>query len=206
MKRFKDYPGNPVGFLKRGDEIDIALAMSLTEQGLGSFEEYREWDRGIIQNKYTSDIVADVGIYETIIRHNKYSPFIYLGQCERGAEKNENPALSRKIYVCSAYRSDDPSIMIRNVNDAMAECRKIAMEGDIPICPHLYFPQFLNEADPRQRAFGMQAGLEVLRQCDEITVLIRERISEGMDGELRFAANELGLPLNTKYLSETEKR
>lgn len=207
MKVHTDYNGDSVGFLKRGDEISAWLAADLTENRLGEIDAYIQWDGGIIQGKHPSDIVANDGTYETVYRRSKYEPFQYMGQCRPNSTRNMNPALSRRIYVCSRYRAQDTRTMIQNVNDALTECRRIAAEGNIPVCPHLYYTQFLEESDPAQRAFGMQAGKEDLKQCDAMTVIIRdEYISEGMEEEMLLAANELGIPVNVKHINGTEKR
>ena len=208
MKTYKEYADKnfPTGYLKRCDEIDLALAMHLTDSRM-EFEEYAQWEDGAIQGKHPTDIIGCAGVYETVYRRSKYSPFQYMVQCCAGRIKNVSPMLSRKIYVCSRYHAQNLGAMIQNMGDALAECKRIAEEGDIPICPHLYYTQFLNDDDAGQMEFGVLAAKEDLKHCDAMTVLIRnEIISKGMESEMLLAANELGIPVNIREISGAEKR
>ena len=56
----------------------------------------------------------------------------------------------------------------------------------MPLAPHLYFPQFLNDADPEDREEGIRYGLKWLVDCDEIWIIER-RITEGMKREIGVA-------------------
>lgn len=94
------------------------------------------------------------------------------------------------IYVCSPYRGD-PEV---NTKKARSYCRKIAIEeGDVPIAPHLLFPQFLDDNTSRERELAMEMNLEILCHADEIRVFGNE-ISDGMSLEIK-EAKELGIPV-----------
>ena len=44
--------------------------------------------------------------------------------------------------------------------------------GLLPIAPHIYFTQFLNDNDETQRLIGIKMGIELLKECDIIYVYI----------------------------------
>ena len=54
-------------------------------------------------------------------------------------------------YICSPYR-DNPRV---NVMRARQYCKFAVSKGRIPFAPHLYFPQFLSEADEREKVMDM---------------------------------------------------
>ena len=86
------------------------------------------------------------------------------------------------IYVCSPLRGD----ISGNIAKAKAHCREIALNGDMPIAPHVYATQFLDDTVPPERAVGMAIGIELLRFCDELRIY-GDTISEGMAAEMAEA-------------------
>jgi hypothetical protein len=90
------------------------------------------------------------------------------------------------IFVCSPYRGN---IKV-NTENARQYCQRVIKEtGEIPIAPHLYFPQFLNEENPVERERGINAGLKLLELCNEIWVF-GESITAGMSKEIQFARRQ----------------
>jgi hypothetical protein len=87
----------------------------------------------------------------------------------------------KKVYICSPLRGD----MQNNIANAQEYCREACANGVLPIAPHIYFTQFLNDLDPAQRKAGMEMGLEQLTDCSEIWVY--GDISEGMAKEISIA-------------------
>ena len=65
--------------------------------------------------------------------------------------------------------------------------------GFLPVAPHLYFPQFLNDDVPTERNLGMDMGKALLRQCGHLW-LITPRISVGMSAEIK-EAQRLNIPV-----------
>ena len=63
----------------------------------------------------------------------------------------------------------------------------------LPISPHLYLPQCLDDNDPAERAAGIRIGQEFLKNCDEVWQW-GATVSEGMAAELALA-KELGIPV-----------
>lgn len=78
----------------------------------------------------------------------------------------------KHVYICSPLRpvSTDPILraneLIDNLKLAKDACTFAALCGCEPIAPHLYYPQFLDDNDPTERALGMELGLKALRICD----------------------------------------
>ena len=68
----------------------------------------------------------------------------------------------------------------------------------IPIAPHIYFTQFLNDETAEEREFGLSAGLSLLSECDELWYF-GDQITRGMTDEICFAI-EHGIPV--KYIPE----
>ncbi len=86
------------------------------------------------------------------------------------------------VYVCSPYAGDIES----NVAAARRYSRFAVDSGYIPIAPHLLFPQFLNDTDPRERELGLFFGNALMSKCSEVWVF-GETISPGMAAEIRRA-------------------
>lgn len=89
------------------------------------------------------------------------------------------------IYICSPCRGD----VEKNIRKAQEYCREaVQLFPDvIPIAPHVYFTQFLNELEPAERVEGMEMGIALLDMCSEIWVYGMENPSEGMKAEIRHA-------------------
>ena len=84
----------------------------------------------------------------------------------------------RKVYICSPYRGD----VEKNVRNARSYCRMAVEEGAIPMAPHIYFTQFLDDADEAQRGIGIEAGIQLMLECDEVWVFGEP--TEGMKSEI----------------------
>ena len=97
--------------------------------------------------------------------------------------------MNKLIYVCSPYRGDVGT----NTEQTKGYCRKIVQEGDIPIAPHLLFPQFMDDSIASERERAMEINLEIMRHCDEVHVF-GHQISFGMFEEMQ-AAKKLGIPV-----------
>ena len=113
--------------------------------------------------------------------------------------------IKRLIYICSPYRPVDiaPKTaplkeieriqkheIAANIDRARRACRIVVALGMIPMAPHIYFTQFMDDTVETERKRGMDFGLRWLAECDELWVF-GERISEGMAAEIA-RAKELG--------------
>jgi dienelactone hydrolase len=74
--------------------------------------------------------------------------------------------MNKLIYVCSPYRGDTGT----NTKNARKYCRRIVAEGNIPIAPHLLFPQFMDDNIDAERERAMKMNLEIMRRCDKVRV------------------------------------
>lgn len=103
--------------------------------------------------------------------------------------------MSKKfVYICSPCRGD----YVQNIQKARVYCRTVMtyFPDVIPIAPHIYFTQFLDDEKQNERSLGMEAGLALLDMCDEIWVFGLDNPSEGMKAEIDYAhAN--GIPLRS---------
>ena len=88
------------------------------------------------------------------------------------------------VYICSPYRAETKEELEQNIATAKQAARAVIHDYGIPIVPHLYFTQFLDEG--KERSLGMKMGIQLLGLCDEIWV-VGDRITEGMKGEIRMA-------------------
>ena len=103
----------------------------------------------------------------------------------------------KKIYVCSRLAGE----IDNNTEKAKDYARFVVKEcGAIPLAPHIYFTQFLDDNLPEDKAFGILAGLMLLSDCDELWYF-GDSISQGMVREI-IAAKEQGIPV--RYVSDTE--
>ena len=111
------------------------------------------------------------------------------------------------VYICSPYRpvGEDPETELRkNIDQAKRACRLAVSRGLIPLAPHLYFTQFLDDNDPQERKFGQQAGKEWMVCVSELWV-VGDRISSGMEEELKLA-RLWSIPIKkVKFHNEQEK-
>jgi len=98
--------------------------------------------------------------------------------------------MSKIVYICSAFRNDDPEIHLQNIDAAkMYSLLAMIYQGEygkyIPITPHLLYPQFLDDTHPDDRDLGISAGLRLVGLCDEMWVFGKP--TEGMEREIATA-------------------
>lgn len=108
-----------------------------------------------------------------------------------------------KVYVCSQYGTRGNKET--NLEFAKLFCMAVIEEGKIPICPHLFYAGVLNDEVKSQRVAGVNIGLKLLEDCNELRIY--SRISEGMKEEI-LRAEELGIPVsigNLSYIYSDEK-
>lgn len=94
----------------------------------------------------------------------------------------------KKVYICSPYASQGERK--QNVANAIEYCRSAILKGYLPIAPHVFYTQMLNDDIEQERAAGLALGMELLKSCDEIWVF--GSVKGGMIAEVQ-KANELGL-------------
>lgn len=94
----------------------------------------------------------------------------------------------KKVYICSAYASQGDRE--QNIKNAIGYCREAIWRGYLPIAPHVFYTQMLNDDREKERAAGLALGMELLKDCDEIWVF---GIPKGGMVEEVEKAKELGI-------------
>ena len=93
----------------------------------------------------------------------------------------DQPSRRPVVYVCHPYAQEDPG---ENANLVRGICRELVTEGALPIGPHIYLPQLVD--DIAQRELALSLCLQLVTFCDELRVY-GDRISDGMRREIEFA-------------------
>lgn len=87
-----------------------------------------------------------------------------------------------KVFVCSPMKGD----VEKNLKLAKFAARVLINSGYIPVVPHLYFPQFLDDNDQYERIKGIKMGVELMKECDRMWI-IGTTITNGMEYEINEA-------------------
>lgn len=87
------------------------------------------------------------------------------------------------VYVCSPYRGD----VEKNIDAARKYSRFTFEKKNIPITPHLLYPQFLNDNDLFERNIAIhKINYVLIGLCKEMWVF-GDEITEGMQREILVA-------------------
>ena len=111
-------------------------------------------------------------------------------------EEREQRTFRPIVFICSPFAGD----IENNVKAARRYCRFAVEIGYIPFAPHLLFPQFLDDTDPRERELGLLFGIALMSKCAEVWVF-GETVSVGMAKEIE-KAEKRGMRIrwfNSKY-------
>ena len=111
-----------------------------------------------------------------------YDPTAYEAMSTVEKEERALRAFRPIVYICSPYAGE----IEKNVKAAHGYSRFAVEKGYIPIAPHLLFPQFLNDANPKERQLGLFFGNALMSKCSEVWVF-GSRISAGMEAEINRA-------------------
>lgn len=98
--------------------------------------------------------------------------------------------MMKKVFVCSPFRGD----VDENLKVAKFAASILVACTYIPVVPHLYFPQFLDENDPSERIKGIKMGVQLMECCDRLW-LVGTKITNGMEYELE-EAKRLQIPVD----------
>ena len=97
-------------------------------------------------------------------------------------EEREQRTFRPIVFICSPFAGD----IENNVKAARRYCRFAVEMGNIPFAPHLLFPQFLDDSDPKERELGLFFGVALMSKCAEVWVF-GEKVSAGMAKEIEIA-------------------
>lgn len=111
-----------------------------------------------------------------------------------------------QAYICSPLRAQTVDEVQRNMRTARAYMA-YAFEAMhfAAVAPHAYLPVILDDDKPGERALALQIGLQMLF-FSNIVLVCGNRITEGMKGEITYAA-KLNRPIytfNTEMYSEVQ--
>jgi hypothetical protein len=86
------------------------------------------------------------------------------------------------VYICSPFSGD-----VENNNKRTREfCRFALDQGNIPLAPHLMFPQFMDDSNQEERDLAIFMDIILMGKCQEVWV-IGDVISNGMSIEIEKA-------------------
>lgn len=94
----------------------------------------------------------------------------------------------KKVYICSPCRGDYEN----NIQRAKEYSRAAAMRGCIPITPHIYLTQFMDDTVPAERELALSFGRELVLMCNEVWAFGLDHPSAGMAAEIAVA-NDAGI-------------
>ncbi|MCM1530461.1 MAG: hypothetical protein NC093_10770 [Alistipes sp.] len=137
-------------------------------------------------NLYNSEGYFSPTEYEAISRIEK---------AEKAARKAAN--FRPIVYICSPYAGD----IEQNIENARKYSRFAVDNHCLPITPHIYFTQFMD--DETERATAVQLNKILLSHCRELWVF-GDMISKGMSEEIKQAK---GKYMKIRYFtSEMEEK
>lgn len=105
---------------------------------------------------------------------------------------------AKLCYICTPYRGNLFQ-RVRNVLYARKVTRSAIKSGYIPITPHLYITQVLNDKDPDERIKGIEIAMELLDMCEVILIGNKYGISRGMAAEIAKASVQNMTILRTEF-------
>lgn len=110
-----------------------------------------------------------------------FDPTAYeaLSKIEREAKAH---AFRPTVYICSPLSGN----IAANQKNARRYCRFAVDSGYIPLAPHLYFLQFMDDGNGAERDLALFMDIVLLSKCDQMWVF-GNRISKGMSIEIEKA-------------------
>ena len=115
-------------------------------------------------------------------------------------EREQKEAAFRPVvYICSPYSGDTE----RNIENAKKYSRFAVDRHYLPITPHIYFTQFMDDEIPEERNTAIFMNRVLLSKCVELWVF-GSVISRGMKGEIKRAKQKhMKIRYFTEELEET---
>lgn len=129
------------------------------------------------------------GKEQMMYRNHEHYPDPVFGEVIKNIQREEREEKFRNgenymkwVYIASPYRGN----VKENIRNAKKYSKFAVIRKCVPICPHLYFTQFLRDANEYERKVGLNLALQMLKRCKEMWVF-GDVISEGMANEIRIA-------------------
>ena len=111
-----------------------------------------------------------------------YDPTAYEALVKIEREARQAHAFRPMVYICSPLSGS----IAANQRSARRYCRFAVDGGYIPLAPHLYFPQFMDDGSGAERDLALFMDIVLLSKCDQLWVF-GDRISKGMGIEIEKA-------------------
>ena len=99
------------------------------------------------------------------------------------------------VYICSPYSGD----IERNTETARRYSRFAVDQHCLPITPHIYFTQFMNDAVSEERDIAIFMNWVLMSKCAELWVF-GDVISKGMKAEIDRAKRK---HMKIRYFTES---
>ena len=110
------------------------------------------------------------------------TPYEALRNVSREEKAASKAAFRPLVYICSPFSGDIEG----NVKRAQDFCRFALEKGNIPLAPHLMFPQFMDDNNEKERDLAIFMDIILMGKCQEVWVL-GDVISKGMSIEIEKA-------------------
>ena len=127
-----------------------------------------------------------------------FDPTAYEALTKIEREAKQARAFRPLVYICSPLSGN----IAANQRSARRYCRFAVDNGCIPLAPHLYFPQFMDDGNRTERDLALFMDIVLLSKCSELWVF-GERISKGMSMEIEKAKHK-GQPIRWFTVDCTE--
>ena len=101
----------------------------------------------------------------------------------------------KKVYICSPCRGDYEN----NIQRAKEYSRAAVEKGVIPVTPHIYLTQFMDDNVPEERELALKIGSELVLGCSELWAFGIDHPSAGMAAEIELAKAH-GIPVRSVTL------
>ena len=105
----------------------------------------------------------------------------------------------KKVYIRSPCRGDYEN----NIQRAKEFSRAAVERGCIPVTPHIYLTQFMDDTVPAERELGLSIGRELVLMCDELWAFGLDCPTAGMAAEIELA-RERGIPVRNGFEAISE--
>ena len=110
------------------------------------------------------------------------TPHKALSNISREEKAAAKAAFKPLVYICSPFSGD----IDNNNKRTRVFCRFALDKGNIPLAPHLLFPQFMDDSNEKERDLAIFMDIILMGKCQEVWVL-GDVISRGMSIEIEKA-------------------
>lgn len=136
--------------------------------------------------------MADFYNNEGYASPTEYEAFTHIEREEKAAAKAA--AFRPVVYICSPYSGDTE----KNVKNAKRYSRFAVDRHYLPITPHIYFTQFMDDNIPEERDTAIFMNWVLMSKCAELWVF-GDTITPGMKAEIDHAKRK---HMKIRYFTE----